>query len=120
MKGTAMRFEQSFAIVAVAGLMLMGLGAQANGQTPAYALLDVIVSPGEGGAVTVDPDEYSHEIDSWVTLEATPADGYQFDGWTGDVTAYDPILTIVIAGNTEITANFSAQGRKSTLATIAP
>lgn len=42
-----------------------------------------------------------------LTLTATPAEHYEFTGWTGDVTSTDNPLTITVDGNKTITANFA-------------
>ena len=44
---------------------------------------------------------------STVTLKATPAEHYEFTGWTGDVTSDENPLTINVDGNKNITANFA-------------
>ena len=41
-----------------------------------------------------------------LTLTATPAEHYEFTGWTGDVTSTENPLTITVDGNKTITANF--------------
>ena len=43
---------------------------------------------------------------STATLKATPADHYEFTGWTGDVTSTDNPLTVTVNSNMTITANF--------------
>ena len=44
-----------------------------------------------------------------LTLTATPAEHYEFTGWTGDVESTDNPLTITVDGNKNITAKFEKQ-----------
>ncbi len=44
-----------------------------------------------------------------LTLTATPAEHYEFTGWTGDVNSTENPLTITVDGNKNITANFEKQ-----------
>ena len=46
---------------------------------------------------------------STVTLKATPAEHYEFTGWTGDVTSNENPLTITVNSDMTITANFQEQ-----------
>ena len=46
---------------------------------------------------------------STVTLKATPAEHYEFTGWTGDVESTDNPLTITVNSDITITANFQEQ-----------
>jgi len=73
---------------------------------------DLTISSTEGGAVT-KPGEgtFTYEADEAVNLEATPDDGYQFDGWTGDVDTVndvnDSTTVLIIDGDKSISAVFS-------------
>ena len=42
-----------------------------------------------------------------LTLTATPAEHYEFTGWTGDVESTDNPLTIIVDDNKNVTANFA-------------
>ena len=58
---------------------------------------------GEG---TIEGDgEYLEN--STVTLKATPAEHYEFTGWTGDVTSDENPLTITVNSDLTVTANFA-------------
>ncbi len=50
-----------------------------------WLAFDVQVAPASGGSVTVDPPQGPYLYGSTVTLTATPAPGFAFSGWTGDV-----------------------------------
>jgi uncharacterized repeat protein (TIGR02543 family) len=66
--------------------------------------LSTVTSPTEGGAVS--PVSGTYDTGSSVILTATPATGYRFDRWSGDVS--DTVTSVNIAMNTDksITANF--------------
>jgi len=67
-----------------------------------------------GGSVTV-PGEgtFTYDAGMVISLTATPASGYQFVGWTGDVGTIGNVnassTTITISGNYSIRANFSTE-----------
>lgn len=65
--------------------------------------LDVSVA-GANGSVSVTPDLAFYTCDL-VTLEAVPAAGYSFVGWSGDVDSDDNPLTIEVASDLTIVAN---------------
>jgi len=72
---------------------------KANFEKVQYALNVTI----EGqGTVTPENGDYSGDI----FLTATPAEGWKFDGWSGDATGTDNPLYIDITGVTNITATF--------------
>jgi uncharacterized repeat protein (TIGR02543 family) len=82
------------------------------------------------GVVTPDLNGHVLEIGSSYTLTATPAAGHSFNGWSGDVTSPNAVLTFVMQPNMTLQANFSdasaplvaftspAAGAKFTNATI--
>lgn len=47
-----------------------------------------------------------------VLLYATPHKGYEFNGWTGDLSGADNPLTLTMNGNKEITANFKLANKE--------
>ena len=68
------------------------------------------------GQGSVTPNGGTYEAGTPVTLTATPAPGWQFDGWSGDASGSDNPLTITMDGNKTITATFSKiQGTMYTL-----
>ncbi len=68
---------------------------------------------GSGGSVLVDSNEVTlpwsgnFDVGETVTLEAVPAPGWGFDGWSGDVTSSDNPIFVTMNNHTSVTANFS-------------
>ena len=60
------------------------------------------------GSGTTDPAAGSIDCDpgSIVNVTATPANGWQFDSWSGDVSGTDTTISIRMDGNKDVTANF--------------
>jgi len=52
-----------------------------------FRVVDLQLAPTSGGTIAVDPPQGPYLSASTVTLHATPAVGFAFDGWTGDVPA---------------------------------
>jgi uncharacterized repeat protein (TIGR02543 family) len=78
---------------------------------------DLTVSGTAGGSITT-PGEgtFTYDAGTRVSLVATPASGYQFVKWTGDVVtianANAASTTIIMQGNYSITANFEEEEKK--------
>ena len=70
---------------------------------PAY----VLSTSASNGLVTLDPPGGVYGQGTPVALTALPAPGFQFAGWTGDLTAGEVSPTIVMNGNKSVTANFN-------------
>ncbi len=71
--------------------------------TPEYS---VTISVNGNGTVTgANTGTYLEGTE--LTLTATPAEHYEFTGWTGDVESTDNPLTITVDGDKNITANFA-------------
>jgi hypothetical protein len=68
--------------------------------------LSVIASPTEGGSVS--PTSGLYDLDSLVTIVATPADGYDFVSWSGDVSGSEPTVSITMDSDKEAVAVFVA------------
>jgi uncharacterized repeat protein (TIGR02543 family) len=72
---------------------------------------DLIISSTAGGSVTTPTEgTFTYDAGTVVSLVATPASGYQFVNWTGDVGTIADInaapTTITMNGDYSITANF--------------
>ncbi len=76
---------------------------------PGFAL-SVSASPSTGGSVTVEPALSTGRYDEGaiVTLTAEPAEGWKFDGWSGDATGSESPLTVTMDASKNITAKFSS------------
>jgi uncharacterized repeat protein (TIGR02543 family) len=77
------------------------------------AVYDLTISSTTGGSVTTPGGgAFTYDAGTVVSLAATPATGYQFVNWTGDVGTIaninDASTTITMNGDYSITANFEA------------
>jgi hypothetical protein len=59
------------------------------------------------GTVVRNPDALTYDNGTVVALTATPATGYHFVNWTGDVTSTDNPVTVTMNANKAVTANFA-------------
>lgn len=73
--------------------------------------LTLSVSPSAGGTTNPAPGTYSYSDGTSVNLTATPASGYHFVNWTGDVAGIsdvgDPTVSVVMDRARNLTANFA-------------
>ncbi len=76
--------------------------------------INVIVSPDTSGSVEIDgavaasyPVSRTFATDSTIVLEAKAADGYRFDGWSGDLAGTENPVSVVVSYSMYVTANFS-------------
>jgi uncharacterized repeat protein (TIGR02543 family) len=74
---------------------------------PTEYSLSVLTNPSDGGSV--DPESGTYDEGEEMEVTATPADGWEFTGWTGDEESTDNPLTFEIISDTELTANFEEQ-----------
>jgi parallel beta-helix repeat protein len=61
----------------------------------------------KNGQGTVTPNSQGYEDGTVVALEATPANGWSFSGWSGDVQGSTTTKTITMNGNKTVTATFT-------------
>lgn len=61
------------------------------------------------GTVSVAPVKQTYECFDSVTLTASPADGWLFTGWSGDLSGASPQQTIVFERDYSVVANFSEE-----------
>ncbi len=59
------------------------------------------------GSVSLDPAGGTYDDGTQVTLTATPADGWQFDHWEGDITGNSNPAILIINGEKNIKAIFT-------------
>ena len=70
------------------------------------------------GSVKADPAGPYYDPGTVVTLTATPADGWKFTGWEGDVTVFppdNPVATVTMDTNKVVRANFESLAPKHTV-----
>jgi uncharacterized repeat protein (TIGR02543 family) len=67
------------------------------------------------GSVALNPPGGVYNAGTNVTLTATAASGYQFSGWSGDLTGSTNPATITMGTNKNVTANFTALPPQYTL-----
>jgi uncharacterized repeat protein (TIGR02543 family) len=84
-----------------------GSGVFRYAAVPSYTLA-TISSPASGGTIARSPDQSSYLSGTVVTLTATPATGYSFTGWSGDLSATGNLATITIDGDKTVAANFAS------------
>ena len=77
-----------------------------SGTTAATYVKLVTQVQGSGGSVT-DTGDGTYEKDDSATLTATPASGYAFSKWTGDVNATANPLTLIMNADKNLTAHFT-------------
>lgn len=83
-----------------------GDGGDGGGNETVTYSLSTTISPVNSGSVA--PASGTFDEGSQVQVEATPANGYTFTEWTGDVSSTDNPLSFSIDDDTELTANFKA------------
>jgi uncharacterized repeat protein (TIGR02543 family) len=84
-----------------------------------YFALVTASSPSTGGAIIKSPNAASYILGTVVTLTATPAAGYTFAGWFGDLIGTTNPITIAIDANRVVTATFIALSTTCTLTPFA-
>ncbi|MBN1345859.1 MAG: hypothetical protein JXQ73_24425 [Phycisphaerae bacterium] len=60
------------------------------------------------GQGSVDPPTGGYDLGDVVPIYATPADGWHFVRWSGDVAGLQPSTSITVEGDTAVTARFEA------------
>ena len=67
-----------------------------------------ITTAGGSGTIAKSPDQATYDHGTTVTLTVTPAAGFLFTGWSGDLTGSANPATISMTANRTVTANFLA------------
>ena len=96
-------------------VLLVTLPVSACGQK-LYSLSAVVNPDGSG---SVFPSSAVYDEGTQLELNASPAPGYLFDHWSGDLTGDSNPVTINIDGDKNIVANFKAVGHTLTI-TVEP
>lgn len=74
-----------------------------SGSIPQYALTVGTVGQGQ---VNLDPPGGVYDAETEVTLTAVPAAGWQFSGWSGDLSGHENPVTLIMDGDRVVTATF--------------
>ena len=82
--------------------------APSGGTTPNTFTLTTNVNG--SGSVSRSPNAASYAAGTVVTLTATPAAGFQFSGWSGDLSGSANPTTITMSANRTVTATFTTTG----------
>ncbi len=85
--------------------------------TPKYTLS---TSVNHNGGGTVTPSSGTYDKGTRVTLTATPASGYRFDHWSGDITGNSGATIIVMDSDMSVTAHFMGTGPAKVVGSIVP
>jgi uncharacterized repeat protein (TIGR02543 family) len=100
-----------------------GSGSQANYLYSIYATYTpsappqytLTVNTSGQGSVSLNPSGGTYAAGTVVTLTAAPDSGWQFDGWSGDLSGSTNPATITMNSNKTVTANFSEVGATGTV-----
>jgi len=66
------------------------------------------ISATTGGTTDPSPGTYTHDSGIQVSVQAIPNSGYQFSGWSGDVSGMTNPITITMDSDKSVIANFEA------------
>jgi len=77
-----------------------------GGSSPLYRRLDIART--DGGDTYPPAGQYLYPDGATVSVKAQPDIGYSFDSWSGDVLGNANPVSILLDGNTQLTAHFSA------------
>lgn len=59
------------------------------------------------GSVSVTPEQAEYDLNSTVTITATPDEGYIFEYWSGSYSGVDSLVSLDVATNLNLKANFT-------------
>jgi hypothetical protein len=79
---------------------------------PVWSMSPALSVKAAGGEVTKDPDQATYVLGDRVVLSAIPEPGYEFVGWSGDLTGSENPATIIMHADRLIKARFSAANNK--------
>lgn len=106
MKESTVWFCKLFVVTSCAGLAMMAAAACVEGTVnPAKYVLSTTRTPTEGGSVS--PNAGSFDKGTELTLVASPARCYKFDGWAGEASGNSNPLTTKMNSDKTIVARFS-------------
>ncbi|MDZ7344555.1 MAG: choice-of-anchor D domain-containing protein, partial [candidate division KSB1 bacterium] len=112
-KNTALRFESNDPNSGTKDVALIGIGTIT---TTLFTLTTNVVGD---GSIALDPLGGIYEEGTVVTVTAIPGPGFQFSGWSGDLSGSTNPATITMNANKNVTANFSPSDPGGSPGTIA-
>ncbi len=113
--------KKLFIVTVAISILLLGLGCpldnsanlstDSDNTVAAQSIIQYTLSIDTVGQGTINPGEgiHTYDIDSEVTLLATPAAGWRFDYWQGDIVGTDDSATLIIDSDKTVTACFMPQ-----------
>ncbi len=102
-------FDRNTAAVIDQGMIDVLTG---GGSTTYYSLT---TSTNGSGTISLNPAGGTYAAGTVVTVTANPASGWQFTGWSGDLSGSTNPNTITMNGNKSVTATFTNGGGATTL-----
>ncbi|MCL0092977.1 Ig-like domain-containing protein [Dehalococcoidia bacterium] len=75
---------------------------------PVRYILTVTVDPAQSGTVSLSPLQPAagYLAGTTVTLTAEPAEGWEFERWSGDAVGTEPVTTVTMTRHKSVTAHF--------------
>jgi len=97
-------------LITALSILLVGCWAVPPEEAPGFGRynLTMVVSPIGGGVTGPEKGSHTYDEETEVVISATPAAGYQFIKWTGDVTGSANPTTLTVDSDKTVTANFQA------------
>lgn len=77
--------------------------------------VSLVPADGSGGTVSRSPDKVAYLPGEEVTITAEPADGWLFNGWTGDVSSTNAQEVVTMNDDVDVTATFVPEINNLTL-----
>lgn len=78
----------------------------------------ITVSTSGQGSVTKNPSQTSYTYGSTIQVTATPASGWVFSGWSGDISGSSNPVSVTVSGNRGVTATFTQITYTLTVSTV--
>lgn len=94
-----------YSILCILTLALISCSDRGTDSNPTFFDVSVSVTPAGAGTIAPAADS-SYQAGSTISLHATPADGFKFTGWSGDVESSENPLSLTVDQDYSLTANF--------------